>query len=153
MNRLNSVHQDGPQEWILEEGGYCISNGLINISIETKSVNQGSDRPDKCLLICLEKHEFPGEFKVRQIFGCLGGMTSNKGKKKTECKAWGYAGPHFEKMDVKFQVDQVNGEEITFLVEAIHDDLRYNGPKGKETVTTGIVRLGPATKVSLWNPA
>ena len=149
-NVLTIAHQDGPQSLKLTNGGYCIDDGRLAISIETENPDPEGWPP--CALFCLYDCELKGELSVGDTFECEGGMFADDADEEGATQARAYFSFHAEEVYVKWTITEIRGDSVVFQFEAKHDDTDYYDERAEECPTKGVFVLASKSLDELWIP-
>ena|GEM_PF-992509 len=146
---LTIFTQDGDLEYRFEKGGYCLENGAITISVQCEAVEDDGFPP--VALFCLENHLLLEAPQVGDVYSHIGGMSVNKESRPH--RAWAYFSFHADQVTQTWTVEAVEGDALTFLLVASHEDVNYYDERAKTTETKGHFRLLPVRREELWIPS
>src|SRR5258708_3482083 len=131
VNTLLIAHQDGGLVFRLQQGGFCLSENTITISVETEPV--GNVEFPECALLCLEGYPLTGPLRVGDAFEHQGGFEHNSNSRLPRAHA--YFCFHALTVFIRCTVQAIKRDSVVFALEALHDDVAYYDKRSKPSPT------------------
>ena len=158
MPSENQIEVHGHQGKLLFDvikGGYCIHEGKLAVSVEGERLEDGEF--PTCAYFCI--FDFPVSENLKVGDNLVYERPKNSLYQfydlyefEDQPKAHAYFGFHVAYIQTIWAITKIEGDEIWFSMEAIHDDIDQYDGKARTMPTCGTFRLQPRSIAELWIP-